>query len=69
MDGKIMRYGDTMGQGGESLALQLRRGSAVGGAYSARAQAAGLLRNAMSVNYFSPAVIIKPGTYLFCQPT
>jgi hypothetical protein len=29
MDGKIMRYGDTMGRDGESLALKLWRGSAV----------------------------------------
>lgn len=32
MDGKIMQYGDTMGRDGESLALKLWRGSAVGGA-------------------------------------
>jgi hypothetical protein len=29
MDGKIMRYGDTMGRDGESLALRLWRSSAV----------------------------------------
>lgn len=54
-----MRYGDTMGRDGESLALKLWRGSAVGVAYSAKAQAAGLQRNAMAVNHFSPAVIIE----------
>lgn len=60
MDGKIMRYGDTMGRDGESLAPKLWRSSAVGVAYSAKAQAAGLQRNAMSVNHFSPAVVIEP---------
>lgn len=57
VDGRIMRHGDTMGRDGESLALELWRGSADGSAYSAKAQAACLLQNAISV---LPAFIIGP---------